>query len=239
MPPRNVPENRTIDVDVRDLHTQGRTVSGYAAVYDVESTDLGGFRERIAPGAFRTVLGADADVRCLLNHDPNIVLGRTRAGTLRLSDDARGLRFEVELPESRTDIREAIARGDVDGASFRFDVARDSWLGEVRTLEEIRTLHDVSIGTYPAYPAASIELRTREPAPASTPSPASGLIVRDRAPRFRRSGAERPTLAGEFRAAGFPGGHGERATIDFDRFFAVGRGSEQRAYGDNPGVTYS
>jgi HK97 family phage prohead protease len=84
------PEQRTIDVDVESLDTRGRTVHGYAAVYGVLSEDLGGYREQIAPGAFAGVL--DADVRALLNHDANEVLGRTKSGTLRLFDEERGLR---------------------------------------------------------------------------------------------------------------------------------------------------
>ena len=120
------PEQRTIDVDVQDIDTRGRTLHGYAAVYNVESEDLGGFRERIAPGAFSGVL--DADVRALLNHDPSQVLGRTKSSTLRLFDEQRGLRFEVDLPESPLgeNVREAVRRGDIDGASFRFVVDRDS-----------------------------------------------------------------------------------------------------------------
>ena len=119
---RRGPEQRTIDVDVTNLDTRGRTVHGYAAVYGAEAR-LDGYTETIAPGAFAAVL--DADVRALLNHDPNVVLGRTKSGTLRLADDPKGLRFELDLPESRSDLREAIARGDLDGASFRFVVAED------------------------------------------------------------------------------------------------------------------
>src|SRR3954454_9079048 len=98
MSERTAPEQRTIDVDVQDVDTRGRTLHGYAAIYGVESHDLGGFRERIAPGAFRDVIGAD--VRCLLSHDPSQGLGRTRSGTLRLADEQRGLRFECDLPDS-------------------------------------------------------------------------------------------------------------------------------------------
>jgi Escherichia/Staphylococcus phage prohead protease len=232
-------ESRTVDVDVRDLATRGRTVTGYAAVYNIESRDLGGFRERILPGAFADVLNADADVRCLLNHDPNIVLGRTRAGTLRLSDEQRGLRFEVDLPESRSDLREAVERGDLDGASFRFEVAHDTWAGEVRSIDRIRALHDVSIATHPAYPAASIELRTANP-PASSSRPAplelGGVIVRDRPHRAAGIAVRGRTLADEFRSAGFPGLPGERSIIPWERMdpapgmrIAGRAASEQRA----------
>jgi HK97 family phage major capsid protein/HK97 family phage prohead protease len=153
------PEQRTVDVNVEALEQRGRTLHGYAAVYGAESGDLGGFRERIAAGAFANVL--EGDVRCLLNHDPNVVLGRTTSGTLRLFDEQRGLRFEVDLPESRSDIREAVSRGDIDGASFRFKVGEESWDGEMRTVKTIAELHDVTVATYGAYPEASVELRTR------------------------------------------------------------------------------
>lgn len=155
------PETRTIDVDVGSLDTRGRTVHGYAAVYGVESEDLGGFRERIAPGAFSGVL--DSDVRALLNHDPNEVLGRTRSGTLRLADDQRGLRFELDLPDSPLgeNVRSAVGRGDLDGASFRFEIGEEEWAGDLRTVRTVKQLRDVTLATYPAYPAASIELRTR------------------------------------------------------------------------------
>ena len=118
---RMASEQRTIDVDVSSLDTRGKTVVGYAAVYDVLSEDLGGHREKIAQGAFADLVGTD--VRALLNHDPNEVLGRTKSG-LRLFDEQRGLRFELDLPDSPLgqNVREAVRRGDVDGASFRFEV---------------------------------------------------------------------------------------------------------------------
>jgi HK97 family phage prohead protease len=141
------PEQRTIDVDVGSLDTRGKTVHGYAAVYNVLSEDLGGYKERIAPGAFSGVL--DADVRALLNHNPDEVLGRTRSGTLRLFDEAKGLRFELDLPDSPLgeNMRSAISRGDIDGASFRFDVGQEAWDGDIRTVKTVKALHDVTVAT--------------------------------------------------------------------------------------------
>jgi uncharacterized protein len=155
---QRAPEQRTIDVDVQDLDTRGKTVVGYAAVYGAEAR-LDGFVETIQRGAFSGVL--DGDVRCLLNHDANVVLGRTKSGRLRLHDEQRGLRFEVDMPDSRADLREAVRRGDIDGASFRFRVAEDQWDGDRRTITRIGELRDITLATYPAYPQTSIELRTR------------------------------------------------------------------------------
>jgi len=188
------PEQRTIEVDVESLDTRGRTVHGHAAVYGATSEDLGGFRERIAPGAFAGVLADPAlDVRALLNHDPNEVLGRTRSGTLRLFDESRGLRFELDLPESPLgqNVRAAVSRHDIDGASFRFVVGEEDWAEDVRTVKTVAALRDVTIATYPAYPAAALELRSRpeNPKPAEreeTPMQTEdrtegGLAVEDRA----------------------------------------------------------
>ncbi len=159
------PEQRTIDVDLEHVQADDRTLRGHAAVFNVLSEDLGGFRERIAPGAFRDVLGAD--VRLLVNHKPDHVLARTRAGTLRLSEDTRGLAVEADLPDTTyaRDLRESLRRGDLDGMSFRFKVGEEDWSnedgGEVRTVRLVERLEDVCLATYPAYPAASVELRTR------------------------------------------------------------------------------
>jgi uncharacterized protein len=155
------PEQRTIDVDVGSLDTRGKTVHGYAAVYNVLSEDLGGYKETIAPGAFAGVL--NSDVRALLNHNPDEVLGRTKSGTLRLFDEQQGLRFELDLPDSPLgeNMRSAISRGDIDGASFRFDVGQETWDGDVRTVKTVKALHDVTVATFPAYPAASVELRSK------------------------------------------------------------------------------
>ncbi len=230
------PEQRTIDVDVESLDTRGRTVVGYAAVYGALSEDLGGYREKIAPGAFATVL--DADVRALLNHDANEVLGRTKAGTLRLFDEQRGLRFELDLPDSPLgeNVRAAVKRGDVDGASFRFEVGEEDWAGEVRTIKSVKALHDITVATYPAYAAASVELRTRtrqeqkmeetveehegaeersteEAADRSTSTSKGRLRVVD----ANGGETESRTLHGQFRRAGWTPG-GSRTEISWQDF---------------------
>jgi HK97 family phage prohead protease len=151
---------------------------GYAALFDELSEDLGGFRERIAPGAFAASVGGD--VRALFNHDTNLILGRTRAKTLRLSEDQRGLQCEITLPDTSTarDLRESIRVGNVDQMSFGFRTRKDSWDdvdGDiVRTLIEVE-LFDVSPVTFPAYPQTEIALRSMgaweaERAPATVPN---------------------------------------------------------------------
>jgi HK97 family phage prohead protease len=204
-----VPEQRTVAVDVDSLDTRGRTVVGFAAVYDVLSEDLGGYRERISPGAFAGVL--DGDVRALLNHDPNHVLGRTRSGTLRLADEQRGLRFELDLPDSPLgeNVREAVRRGDLDGASFRFVVGDDDWTGDVRTVTRIAALHDVTIASYPAYPAAAIELRTR-PAPNEETTMPEDTIVDEELEQAEEVVEQR---TGSLRVADLNQGRAEARTI--------------------------
>jgi hypothetical protein len=163
MSERNAPEQRTVDVDLDQVRAEGNTVRGHAAVFNVLSEDLGGFRERVLPGAFSGVL--DADVRLLVNHDPDRILARTKSKTLRISQDDQGLAFEAELPDTSyaRDLRESIRRRDVDGASFRFVVGEETWAGDVREIRSVRELHDLTIATVPAYPDTSIELRARAP----------------------------------------------------------------------------
>ena len=234
------PEQRTIDVDVESLDTRGRTVTGYASVYGQLSDDLGGYREQIAPGAFKDVL--NADVRALLNHDPNEVLGRTKSGTLRLFDEPNGLRFELDLPDSPLgqNVRTAVSRGDLDGASFRFEVGDEAWDGDTRTIKNVKALHDVTLATYPAYPAASVELRTK-PATTreetamedTTPSSPDGVVeaVEDnKEPEQRttttgtlrvterdQTGSEARTLFDKFKQAGWTGsGRAEISWNDYE-----------------------
>lgn len=142
-------------------------IFGVAAVVESLSEEIFGFREKIAPGAFDKALGV-SDVRGLYNHDPNMVLGRVKAATMRVWVDADGLRYEIpELPVSRADVAEAIMRGDVDGNSFSFTVAEDIWEykddgSAVRTITEFGELFDVGPVTYPAYPATKVSARAVE-----------------------------------------------------------------------------
>src|SRR5690348_17208033 len=117
-------EHRSVASSLR-AESQGDEMSlvGYAALFNSESKDLGGFRERIAPGAFTRTLKEGGDVKALVNHDPNQVLGRTKNGTLKLEQDDRGLKFRVKLnPQSQAhrDLHASIARGDLDECSFAF-----------------------------------------------------------------------------------------------------------------------
>jgi uncharacterized protein len=145
-------------------------VSGYAAMYNRETVIMGLWREQVAPGAFRSALEGKDDVRALFNHDPNVLLGRTKSGTLTLSEDERGLRYDVELPNTRAaqDVHEMIRRGDVDGSSFGFRIDDEEWddsptkkgklpLVTIRKVE----LFDVSPVTFPAYPQTSVTARSK------------------------------------------------------------------------------
>jgi hypothetical protein len=159
-------ERRYFSGELRFIDDDGLPrLVGYAAVFNQPSENLGGFVERIAPGAFDEVLGDD--VRALFNHDSNYPLGRTAAKTLRLMVDAIGLRYEVDLPDTQyaRDLRVSLARGDVNQSSFGFVVDTDQWEQReqppVRTLLKIGRLFDVSPVTFPAYPQTSAEARAR------------------------------------------------------------------------------
>src|SRR5687767_38420 len=105
------------------------TIAGYAALFDVEANLLF-FREKIAPGAFRRAIRERHDVRGLLNHNPDLVLGRTTAGTLRLVEDRKGLHYEIDPPDTTVghDVTESIRRGDISQSSFAFIVKKHRWI---------------------------------------------------------------------------------------------------------------
>jgi HK97 family phage prohead protease len=162
-------ERRTFEVRQFGIEQDGDAPArmvGYAAVFDSNSQDLGGFEERIAPGAFAEAIDRD-DVRALFNHDSNYVLGRNRSGTLRMTEDDHGLRVEIDPPDAQwaKDLMVSMGRGDIDQMSFGFRVKEDQW--EKRDGKNIRTLksvelYDVSPVTYPAYLDTSIAVRSMQ-----------------------------------------------------------------------------
>ncbi|CAG9184257.1 HK97 family phage prohead protease [Cupriavidus respiraculi] len=169
-------EKRTLPGQLCELRSseggaaQPTTIYGYGAVFNTRSAPIMGlFVEEIAPGAFDDVLGDD--VRALFNHDPNFVLGRTRSNTLQLTIDTRGLAYTVTPPDTQT-VRDLVlapmARGDINGSSFRFIVASDGdeWRQEgelvVRRIHRFRSLIDVSPVTYPAYDESPSAQRSLE-----------------------------------------------------------------------------
>jgi HK97 family phage prohead protease len=144
---------------------QPRRIVGYAAVFNSLSENLGGFRELILPGAFTETL--EDDVKALLNHDPNKLLGRTLAGTLLLQEDDIGLRYEIIPPDTQyaRDLLVSIERGDLDQSSFQFIAGEESWRHPtdeeplpIRVLHQVR-LFDVSPVVFPAYPTTSAGVR--------------------------------------------------------------------------------
>ena len=159
-------EYRNLPTEIDTAGTGGHDkIAGYAAVFDVLSGDLGGFRERIAVGAFGDSL--NGDVVALWQHDSSRVLGRTRSGTLRLWEDGSGLGFEIEPPDTPTGIEAVISirRGDVTQMSFGFSVpdGGDAWEESddgtvVRVLRRVN-LWEVSPVTWPAYSATSVAVR--------------------------------------------------------------------------------
>lgn len=195
--PANVIERRFTTGAV-ELRAEGegspQKVRGYAATYGNRSSDMGAgsyqMFEIIERGAFDDVL-AD-DVRALFNHDANLILARSKGGkgTLTIGTDERGLFYEFEAPDTQAgrDLLVSIKRGDVDQSSFAFSVTKEgqAWNEETRdgitiatrTIKKVSRLYDVSPVTYPAYPDATVALRSLEEHRATaTPPPAPTPVV--------------------------------------------------------------
>ena len=140
-------------------------ISGHAAVFDKETDILGLFREVIRPGAFRRAIAERQDVALLLNHDPSTVMARVSNGTLQLSEDEIGLRFEASLDPNDSDAQRTVAkieRGNITQMSFAFDAIGEQWHREQDPpLREIldSDLFDVSPVTYPAYQQTDVHAR--------------------------------------------------------------------------------
>lgn len=147
-----------------------RYLEGYFAVFNEQYQVWDGWVETIAPGAFARYLASGADVKVLWNHDSNIVLGSTGNGTASLREDEVGLFGSVEINEADQEAVNAYARiirGDVDGCSFGFDIARmEEWWDEDSVyhtrITEVDPLYEVSPCTFPAYKGTSISARNKE-----------------------------------------------------------------------------
>lgn len=176
---KNRPRTRALEqrvYDLSDVRVEMRTgegdappvIEGTTAVYNRWSQDLGGFKERILPGAFTNTL-AGSDIRALFNHDPNIVLGRNKSGTLTLTDMAQGLRVRIEPPETdlvRDMVLVPMQRRDVNQMSFAFRTRQDVWRepkksGDLweRDLVEVE-MSDTSVVTFPAYTQTDAAVRS-------------------------------------------------------------------------------
>ena len=159
-------EIRTFNVENLELRQEGEDniVVGYGSVFNTLSNELGGFREIIAEGAFDGRL--NDDVRFLINHD-GLPLARTTNGTLRLTTDERGLKYEAKVANTSLgrDLIELMRNGTINQSSFAFVVEDDSWEVRdgvnVRTINKVSRLYDVSAVTYPAYESASASVALR------------------------------------------------------------------------------
>lgn len=163
----------TSPIEVRDPVDAAPVISGYAAVFNQETVIGAVFREVIRPGAFsEAVKNPSQELKALLNHNPDKVLGAISSGTLRLSEDSHGLRYEVDINTEDTEAMSALAkirRGDVNKSSFGFMVPQggdkvDHKSGQLPLREILRAdLFDVSPVTYPAYSGtSSMSLRSSE-----------------------------------------------------------------------------
>ncbi len=152
-----------VPVELR-AKSDGKTIGGYAALFQRLSQNLGGFVEQVEPTFFNKSRGDGwPDVMARYNHDDNMLLGTSGAGTLRLSVDDTGLLYDVDPPNSRSDVVELVQRGDVRKSSFAFYTYEDEWAVTdqgfpLRKLVSGR-LVDVAPVNVPAYMDTSVGLR--------------------------------------------------------------------------------
>jgi HK97 family phage prohead protease len=139
-------------------------IEGYAIVYK-STTDIGPFTEEVQPGAADHLL--KSDVRGLLNHDTNVVLGRTKSGTMELVADEKGLKYKIKFNPNDPDhvrVKEKIKRGDISQSSFGFTVKDDEWSmrdgKQHRSITKLKSLVDVSPVTFAAYKNTTVAMRS-------------------------------------------------------------------------------
>ncbi len=140
-------------------------IEGYFAVFDSPYVLWDGATEIVKPGAFAGCLSGD--IRALIDHDTRLVLGRTKAGTLTLREDARGLYGTIKINRDDADAMSLYARvqrGDVDQCSFGFDNEEQTFVdlggGQCRwEINKVNPLYEVSVVTYPAYEETAVKAR--------------------------------------------------------------------------------
>lgn len=150
-----------------DYAAEGDRLVGYCAVWDTPTRIEKGrrpFTEVIRRGAFARTLASGQDVIATFNHDTGRLLGRLSSGTLRLSEDARGLRYELDLPASAADIAELVRRRDLAGGSFSFTVrpGGDRWEGDRHELLDVNLIEVAPVVVLPAYPSTTVAIRGQQ-----------------------------------------------------------------------------
>lgn len=155
----------SFEAEMRGANADGSIpIRWHPAVFNQRANIYGLFLERFAPGAFSKTI-QEADVRALINHDANLVLARSKSGTLRLSEDRKGLVADADMAPTTyaQDLAISVERGDVNQGSIAFRSIKETWdeSGKIplRTIEEAQ-LFDVSIVTYPAYEGTDAALRS-------------------------------------------------------------------------------
>jgi HK97 family phage prohead protease len=158
---------RTKFTVTRDETTpEERTIEGYFALYEDETELFDGVYEIISKGAFDKTI--NSDVRALWNHNTQYVLGRSKNGSLKLQADDKGLFGIIKLPNTQyaDDLYELVQRGDIDQASFGFNI-NDEEFEELASggyrwrLKEV-DLHEISVVTFPAYENTTVQARSKQ-----------------------------------------------------------------------------
>jgi hypothetical protein len=155
------------DVELRMDEERGPVITGLGVRYNKYSADLGGFVEVVLPGSGNKTI-VEQDIRGLFNHDPNNLLGRKGAGTLRLASEDQGIRYFIDAPDTQVgrDVIELVRRGDIPGSSFGFTLVNErsqSWAKTSRGYP-VRQIHeyvmrDIGPVTFPAYGSTEPALR--------------------------------------------------------------------------------
>lgn len=165
---KDIKQTRSMQTELKTRAEQDEMyIEGYFAVYNQETELWPGAYEEIAPGAFDDTLSND--IRALVNHDPNLVLGRNKVGTLELKSDSRGLWGRIKINPNDTDavnLYERVKRGDVNQCSFGFNILEEEteWRdnGTVKWRLTKIDLHEVSVVTFPAYEQTGVQARKAE-----------------------------------------------------------------------------